>query len=208
MKTTARQIEVAIALGLDVPHDSQAMAAAQILDFVGPAIGKPGPLAPTDDQLDLAAEIRLRILSSDSRRVCGAKIQDRLDRMNKSALKALKLRPGDIVITSRTYVVDGTTYVNRREHVVSSVKPNGKIYFSSGHVGGSPGAWARSLERSERRPTPDAPLTLLDETATILEIDPNAEKIHFRLNLSKKNDDPTEIADINRQHPERKIDLP
>lgn len=104
---TVPQIKIAQLLDIDVSSDSFLVAAARILDIVGPAIGEEERYEkPTAKQLAVAPSLGLDI-SADSYRVAFAKIRDRYNEINATALERLQLEPGDIVLRHNHVVVEG-----------------------------------------------------------------------------------------------------
>jgi hypothetical protein len=142
---TAFQQRVAAALGIQLLRgDSRSVAAARILDHVGPAIDarhQEGP--PTPRQLAFARSIGLDV-SQWSRRVASAKIAEALRKANKATLRRLRLKPGDSVLRRTLVEFDEQRIEMTEQFTVASIHPNGRVYFtgSQGH-----GAWPLQLEK-------------------------------------------------------------
>lgn len=135
-KISKQQREIASALGISIDEMiSFGVAAAKIMDFVAPSVGERERMASTESQIDFADTLGIDVLN-DSRRVASAKIQDQLDKKNLNALKSLNLEPGDKVLYDNGYMI--------KEHIVSSIKENGKVYFKGI---GCPQAWASQIIR-------------------------------------------------------------
>jgi len=139
-KISKQQKEIAAALGVSIEGiKTFRVAAAKIMDFVAPSVGEKEQLSPTQSQLDYANSLNIDV-SNDTRRVASAKIQDHLEIKNLEALKSLNLKPGDKVLYDNGYMI--------KEHIVSSIKEKGKVYFKGV---GCPQAWASQILRKDKQ---------------------------------------------------------
>ena len=121
--------------------DTKNTLAAKILDEVANSI-KFKPQEPsTFKQIEFSKKLKIKD-SFRSKRVLSAKISDKLDDLNRKILKQLKLKPGDIVSVKSQF---GNC---EKEHIVSSIKENGKIYFK-GMSGNQ--AWASNINKVIKR---------------------------------------------------------
>lgn len=141
---TPLQIQIAGQLGVVVSTDSFRVAAARIMDIVGPAIGYKAKYSePTPKQVEFARALGIDI-SGESFRVSSAKIQDKLEEMNLNALEEMQLAPGDRVRMQQVINYKGQQHVFEQEYIVSSIRHDGLVYFK-----GANGrcAWATKLEK-------------------------------------------------------------
>lgn len=147
---SARQVQIAKRLGIDVSADSFSVAAARILDLIEPArVENPILSGPTPRQQILASELGIDV-STDSYRVTYARIQDKLLEKNLEALEELQLAPGDRVVIQRNVDIDGKKRLFKEEHTVSSTnRKNGLVYLKGV---GSRRAWAGQLIKWETSP--------------------------------------------------------
>jgi len=130
------QIAVGEKLGLNFDGKSVRVASAMIGDYLMINFWGAVELGhPSERQCALAEEFGFEI-STMSRAIGSAVIDDIMDHLNKEAIETQQLEPGAVVrFRSRD---DGRT------RVVSSVTPDGTVYFKGGN---GQKAWARSLER-------------------------------------------------------------
>ena len=143
---TEQQLTVGKRVGLDLSQDSQAVAAARILDVVGPAIGDVRRHEkPTDRQIAFAESLGIDA-SGYSFRVAFAMIQDALLEQEKRAVDAMDLKPGDKVIRERQLKRNGQVYTLRKEYIVSSISDDGFVYFKGT---GCECGWASTLGKIE-----------------------------------------------------------
>ena len=150
---SSQQIEIGRKLGLDLSKDTWNVARARILDIVGPAIGDiPKYSKPTAKQIRYAKALGIDI-SNDTFRVGSGKIDDVLLQHNLEALERLQLKPGDEVVRTRTVEINGETHTWEEIFVVSSIKPDGLVYFKGG---GGKCAFASQLRKRVRAPNSSA----------------------------------------------------
>jgi hypothetical protein len=139
---TNEQRRVAEYLGVVIDADSQSVAAARIRDAVSTAIGEKPPSPATSRQVEYGESLGLDV-SSDSKRVASAKIADALQEQNWQTISRLDLKPGDVVVKVISGEVAGRVVSFEDEHVISSIKPNGRIWFKGG---GGKGAWPSQIK--------------------------------------------------------------
>lgn len=141
---TDAQIDIARALGIDISSDSCDVAAARIREFVEPAINPNSTYRPaTQKQIEFATSLGLDV-SGDSLWVCSAKIDDKLDEINQVELERLDLKPGDRVIVTKSVRIDDQYREYSKEHIVSSIGKNNRVYFKGG---GGRGAWPGQIKK-------------------------------------------------------------
>lgn len=144
---STEQIAIAGRLGLDVRADSSDVAAARIYDAVAVALGHE-PLAPsTERQRDFASSLGCDV-SADSQRTASAKIGELLQDRNERAIAELDLKPGDRVVRVHRFEHDGQWQTLEQEFVVSSIQPNGRIFFKGGN---GQGAWPSQIRKAESK---------------------------------------------------------
>lgn len=80
-----------------------------------------------------------------------AKIADALLQRNLEALERLQLKPGDGVVHTREHVtfLKRETVTIETAYVVSSVKPDGRVYFKGGQGKMSNASQLRKLDKDE-----------------------------------------------------------
>lgn len=137
------QTQLAKLVGLDVGGDSFDVAAARLLDAVAPALGYE-PAEPSSDRQRSFAESLCCDVTSDSKRVASAKIGDALFTKNQEAIVALALKPGDRVVRVNQFEFEGELRSLEQEYVISSIQPNGRVFFKGGN---GQGAWPTQLRR-------------------------------------------------------------
>jgi hypothetical protein len=142
--SSAEQRSLAAFLGIDVSTDTRAVAAARLLDKVAGMIGFE-PSEPASERQKAFAESLGENVGTDTKRVASAKISESLFTKNQEAISALNLRPGDRVVRVEHFEFDGDMRVLEREFVVSSIQPNGRVFFKGGN---GQGAWPTQLRRS------------------------------------------------------------
>lgn len=140
---TAEQLALAQVLDVDVSADTFDVAAARLLDRCARALGYEEPTPSTDRQRAFAESLSIDV-SADSKRVASARIGDRMWSRNQEAIVTLDLRPGDRVVHIVSGAVDGEIYSFEREHVVSSIQANGRVFFKGGN---GMGAWPTQLRK-------------------------------------------------------------
>jgi len=129
---SVEQIEIGLKLGINLSTETWNVAAAKILDVVGPATDDVAKHSkPTPKQIALARTLGIDI-ANDTFRVGWAKISDTLLQRNLEAIQELQLRLGDDVVFTTTREIGGETHVFERVYAVSSIKPNGMVYFKGG----------------------------------------------------------------------------
>jgi hypothetical protein len=129
MKKTAttQQIQLAEKLGIKIPAESFLISSAIIEDEVGCAISSIKAKAEsTEPQRDYAVALGIDV-SNDSKNVACAKIQERLDEINKKLIKRHGLAPGKRVYWNGL----------RREMVISSIAANYRLWFKGGNGWGA-----------------------------------------------------------------------
>lgn len=142
---TGLQQRIAAVLGIDIASDTEAVAAARILDAVAKAIGeKHGPRPATSKQVEFGHQLGLD-LAQDSIRVASAKLSAELRRRNRAALERLCLMPGDRVLKRITFARDGELQETTQEFTVSSIHESSRVFFKGGN---GQGAWPTQLEKA------------------------------------------------------------
>jgi hypothetical protein len=118
-------MRLAKTLGLDVAGDTWRVAAAKILDVVGPAIGDcERHSEPTARQVKHAADVGVD-LAGVSFRVACAKIADYWDLQNQLSIERQQLKPGDTVSKRNDPL--------RQRWVISSIAADGTVFFKGGN---------------------------------------------------------------------------
>ncbi|MBB3857939.1 hypothetical protein FHY29_003389 [Xanthomonas arboricola] len=142
-RPSEEQIQLAASLGVDVALDTFDVAAARLLDRVAAAIGHEPPEPSSDRQRAFASSLGQDV-STDSKRVASAKIGEALFAKNQDAIVALNLKPGDRVIRLTRFEHDGELRFFEQEFVISSIQPNGRVFFKGGN---GQGAWPTQLHK-------------------------------------------------------------
>jgi hypothetical protein len=140
---SAEQIELAAQLNIDVALDTYDVAAARLLDAVSVAIGFEPLQQSSERQRTFASSLGVDV-AADSKRVASARIGDALFERNQVAIAALNLKPGDCVIRTEYFEIEGELRSIAHEYVVSSIQPNGRVYFKGGN---GQGAWPTQLTK-------------------------------------------------------------
>ena len=140
------QLHLASVLGIDISGDTFDVAAARLLDGVAPAIGHE-PAEPSSERQRAFAESLGYDVALDSKRVASAKIGEALLANNLGAIKSLNLQAGDRVIRLTQFEHAGELRSFEQELIVSSIQPNGRVFFKGGN---GQGAWPTQL----RKPAP------------------------------------------------------
>lgn len=140
------QLHLAHVLGIDISADTFDVAAARLLDRVAAAIGYE-PADSSSERQRAFAESLGQDVAGDSKRVASAKIGEALLSKNRSAIESLDLRPGDRVIRVTQFEHAGELRSFEQEFIVSSIQPNGRVFFKGGN---GQGAWPTQL----RKPAP------------------------------------------------------
>ena len=137
------QKSLAASLGIDISGDSYDVAAAKLLDAVAAAVGFEPPESSSERQRAFASSLGHNVVS-DSKRVASAKIGDALLARNQAAIAALHLRPGDHVVRTEHFELEGEMRSISQEFIVSSIQPNGRVFFKGGN---GQGAWPTQLTK-------------------------------------------------------------
>lgn len=137
------QLKLAQLAGVDVQGDSFDVAAAKLLDAVALAIGYEPGEPSSERQRSFAASLGCTV-THDSKRVASAKIGDALFAKNQEAIAALAFNPGDRVVRVHQFEFEGELRTLEQEYVISSIQPNGRVYFKGGN---GQGAWPTQLRR-------------------------------------------------------------
>ena len=136
-KVSDDQIDFGAKLGLDLRGCTLSVAAARIEDAVDVGFRGASHLRhATPKQVALAAKFGYKIACL-SRREGDAVIDDLMTELNHDAIAAEELAPGVAVVNIHDTI--GRTFV------ISSIHPDGTVYFRGG---GGQRAWARSLRRA------------------------------------------------------------
>lgn len=142
---SAEQVSLAALLRIDITGDSYDVAAAKLLDAVALAIGFEPAERSSERQRAFAASLACNV-SADTKRVASAKISDALLAKNMAALAELELKPGDHVVRTEHFDLEGEAHTVSQDFVVSSIQPNGRVYFKGGN---GQGAWPTQLKKRE-----------------------------------------------------------
>lgn len=137
------QKAIASLLRLDISRDTFAVATARIHDSVAVAIGEKAPAPSSLRQQALAAALGLNV-EQDSRRIASARIGDLLYIKNRQAIDTMRLRPGDRVTRVNHIELETERRTLEQEFTISSIQPNGRIYFKGGN---GQGAWPSQIRR-------------------------------------------------------------
>ena len=131
------QINFGVKLGLDLRGCTLSVAAARIEDAIDIGFHGASSLGnPTPRQIALAAKFGYEIAGL-SRREGDAVIDDLMTELNHETIEGEALAPGVAVVNIHDIV--GRTFV------ISSIHPDGTVYFRGGN---GQRAWARSLRRA------------------------------------------------------------
>jgi hypothetical protein len=136
------QLQLAEALRISIADDTFDVAAARLLDAVARAIGYEASDASSERQRAFAESLG-RDVSSDSKRVASAKIGEALLERNRAAIVSLDLQPGDHVVRVQHFEYEGAVRTLEQEFIVSSLQPNGRVFFKGGN---GQGAWPTQLD--------------------------------------------------------------
>lgn len=137
------QDHLARLLGINVAADTFAVAAARLLDSVATALGYDPTKSPSGCQISFAFSLGLDV-TSDTKRVASAKIGGALFAKNQEAIAALNLEPGDHVVRVTQFEHNGALRSVELDFVVSSIQPNGRVFFKGGN---DQGAWPVQLRK-------------------------------------------------------------
>ena len=144
-RAIAKQIGVSLRRG-----DTIEVAAARLLDAVGPAVLQEPIRSATQKQVDFGASLGLDV-STDSKRVASALITQALIDRNTRRIAELGLKPGDRVVCVTDIDLGGRRFVDEREYAISSIHPHGRIFFKgqlSERVAG-PGSKGRDMTQRD-----------------------------------------------------------
>jgi hypothetical protein len=137
------QRALAATLGLTIRLDSHDVAAARLFDAVAVAIGFEPPEPASERQKSFADSLGTNV-ARDTKRVASAKIGESLFQKNQAAIASLELKPGDRVVRVEHFEFDGEDRVLEREFIISSIQPNGRVFFKGGN---GQGAWPTQLRK-------------------------------------------------------------
>lgn len=137
------QADLAKLVGVDVAGDSFDVASARLLDAVAVALGYEPTEPSSDRQRSFAASLGCDV-TNDSKRVASAKISDALFAKNQEVIAALALKAGDRVVRVHQFEFEGELRTLEQEYVISSIQPNGRVFFKGGN---GQGAWPTQLRR-------------------------------------------------------------
>jgi hypothetical protein len=135
LKVSPTQIAFGRRLGLELAGCTVSVARAKIEDLVDHGFNDADLSRPTEKQVALARKFGYDI-SGETRRVGDAILDDIMEQLNHDSIVAQKLEAGVAV----TRVRDTT----RRKHIISSIYPDGTVYFKGGN---GQKAWARNVHR-------------------------------------------------------------
>ena len=144
-RPTQAQIQLADKLGLNVRGLSQGVAIAKILELVEAALhGRVDNRMATDKQIAFGKQLGLD-LDGETLTIASVRIGEVLEAQNLRAIRRMRLKPGDKVRRADPFTLsDGREMYDAREFVVSSIYPDGSVYFKGGN---GQRAWARNLEK-------------------------------------------------------------
>ncbi len=135
------QVAFGAKLALDLRGCTVSVAAARLEDAFDAGFRGSGHAgSPTPKQIELAAEFGYDIVQL-SRREGSAVIDDLMTEVNLETIEAEGLAPGVIVVNIHDSL--------EMPHVISSIYPDGTVYFRGGN---GKRAWARSLRRQGKTP--------------------------------------------------------
>jgi len=138
------QHRLAVLLTVEISEDSHDVAAAKLLDAVAISLGFE-PAEPATDRQRTFVESLGASVEGITKRVASARIGELLLAKNLKAIEDLNLKPGDQVVRIQSFELQGETKVLEQEFVVSSVQPNGRVFFKGGN---GQGAWPTQLRKS------------------------------------------------------------
>ncbi len=132
-KVSDSQIEFGNKLGISIEGLTESIAVAMIHDLIRKEFWGKEKESPSEGQIEFANELGADI-SKESRAVGSAIINDILEQSNHDSIETQGLAPGVKVRNKR----------NNREYIISSIKPDGLVYFKGGQGAKS---WAGNLEK-------------------------------------------------------------
>lgn len=138
------QVSLAALLGISVAVDSYDVAAARLFDAVAVAVGFEAPEPSSVRQRSYAEALGFSV-ASDSKRVASAKIAEALFEKNQQAITEMNLKPGDHVVRVEHVEFEGEMRTLETEFVISSIQPNGRVFFKGGN---GQCAWPTQLRRA------------------------------------------------------------
>ena len=138
------QHRLAVLLTVEISEDSHDVAAAKLLDAVAISLGFERAEPATDRQRTFVDSLGASV-EGITKRVASARIGELLLAKNLKAIEDLNLKPGDQVVRIQSFELQGETKVLEQEFVVSSVQPNGRVFFKGGN---GQGAWPTQLRKS------------------------------------------------------------
>ena len=141
---TESQRSLAALLSVDLAGDTFDSAAARLLDAVSTSVGLE-PQEPASERQKAFAKSLGAVLESESKRVASAIIGQLLHERNQEAIARLQLSAGDWVVRTQRIEIEGETHILEQEFVISSVQPNGRVFFKGGN---GQGAWPTQLRKS------------------------------------------------------------
>lgn len=145
LPVTLQQYQLAASLGVSVSEDTFNVAAAKLLDTVSEALGFE-PACPSSTRQRAFAHSLGVDVAKDSKRVASAKTGDYLLELNQKAIVDLNLQPGDRVTRVQRFECEGEEREFEQEFIVSSIQPNGRVFFKGGN---GQGAWPTQLRKAE-----------------------------------------------------------
>lgn len=137
------QLALAELLGLNFEAETFDTASARLLDAVANAIGYEQSEGSSERQRSFAVSLGCNV-AADSKRVASAKIGEALLARNQEAIVSLDLKPGDRVIRVANFEFEGEVRLLEQEFIVSSIQPNGRVFFKGGN---GQGAWPTQLRK-------------------------------------------------------------
>lgn len=137
------QLRLANVIGVDISTDTFDVAAARLLDYVATAIGYEPADTSSERQRSFSESLGLDV-TGDSRRIASARIGEALLAKNRTAIESLNLQPGDRVIRVTQFEHAGELRTFEQEFIVSSIQPNGRVFFKGGN---GQGAWPTQLHK-------------------------------------------------------------
>jgi len=138
------QHRLAALLTVEISEDSHDVAAAKLLDAVAISLGFE-PAEPATDRQRAFVESLGASVEGITKRIASARIGELLLAKNLKAIEDLNLKPGDQVVRIQSFELQGETKILEQEFVVSSVQPNGRVFFKGGN---GQGAWPTQLRKS------------------------------------------------------------
>lgn len=170
--------QVARLLGIPVePAEAPTVTTARIRDRAFAALGEDAPEPATARQRAYAETLGLDVVD-DTKRVSSAKIAEALRSRNLRLIAKMDLAPGDRVACRHVAAVGGAEPTWETEEVVSSIAPDGRVWFKGGQGKGAFPDRLRKLKpdsdqpgqpRAHRGDDPGIKVTLHEELVVILQ---------------------------------------